>query len=183
MAFEEEKEYDASLKKVRKTCRAFFYALRTLYILALIVWVALLLVCIFSVLFPEPFFQSGSVTVLTLGQVAVFGVLSVFLIRNAMLIFRDMHRGESPFAITQSKRIRVIAYLIFIQAILESVFSTALTTLFVNEDFALAYQVSNPTEPSLFVNIGALVVAVLFYCLSIAFEYGALLQRDKDTFI
>ncbi|MCL2889452.1 MAG: hypothetical protein FWE65_03400 [Eggerthellaceae bacterium] len=183
MAFEEERAYSDVLIKIRKTCSVLFTVLKICFIVFLAGWSILLLAYIYLLFFPVPSDISSSVGVSTLTRIFFFGLLTLALLRFTVLILKDMRNGEPPFTLIQSKRIRIMAYLVFTQAILDFLFSTDLIPLIFKNGFVQGFQAASTGEPVFFLNLGALVFAVILYCISISFEYGALLQQDKDAFI
>jgi hypothetical protein len=114
----------------------------------------------------------------------IFGLLSAVFIGIVTLILQDITKGATPFSRKQSKRVRLIAYLMFARVIFELLFVTATTALYPNGLVILSYyHISESSVPTVYLNFEALISAIVCYCISLAFEYGALLQRDSDDIL
>jgi hypothetical protein len=114
----------------------------------------------------------------------ISGLLSAAFIGIATLILQDISKGETPFSRKQSKRIRLIAYLMLAQVILELLVTTVTTTLYPDGLVVLSYyRISSSSTPTTYIDFGMLISAIVCYCISLAFEYGVLLQRDSDDFV
>jgi len=179
----EELAYTAALSKVRKACRIAYLVIRVLFIMGLIVWMLLLVTCILLLVFPGFLGLVGSVDVPTVVQIIVSGLMVILMLWFVLLVLKDMYKGGSPFTLVQSKRIRAIAYVLFARVVVGAFLSSGLLPLFAKENVFVGFQSTDPTQPTLFVDVGTLIIAVVFYCVSLVFEYGTLLQREKDTFI
>lgn len=82
------------------------------------------------------------------------------LFKNAREIFLDMYRDDSPFEKKQVSRIRKIAILYFIISMIN----------FEAQGFSM----------SLTLNLLGIVGALMFWCISLVFEYGCELQQQSD---
>ena len=97
------------------------------------------------------------------------GVMAAILL-VASLIFKDMSREGMPFTEKNSNRIRVISLLLIaqglvvppLQLLIAMVFSAADASDYIGLDLSL------------------IVIAIIFFCLALIFEYGAELQRQSD---
>jgi hypothetical protein len=116
-------------------------------------------------------------------DVLVLGFLPAVFIGIVALILRDISKGETPFSRKQSKRIRLIAYFMFARVVLELLLLIMATALFPDSLISLSYHVSESSTPTIYFDFGAFISAIVCYCISLAFEYGALLQRDSDDFV
>lgn len=183
MAFEEEKTYNTLLAKVRKACKVAYCVLRAFFIFACALWVVLIATSIITLLLPDVVDWSAIINAPAFIQIILLGFLSILIIYQGMLVFRDIYKGESPFSEKQSRRIRIMAFVIFAQVILETVSSAVVPALFATDHLSVSYETTSSTEPTLYVNLQGIVFAVIFFCLSFAFQYGSLLQQDKDDFV
>ena len=95
---------------------------------------------------------------------AVAGLVSLILLsvlfKDARDIFKDISVDSSPFEIKQVKRIRKIAVFYFIVSLLG----------FQTMDFSFSYTM----------NFVGIVGALMFWCISLIFEYGCQLQKESD---
>ncbi len=85
-------------------------------------------------------------------------ILLAILFRHARDLFRDISVDGSPFEMKQVKRIRKIAVFYLIISIMNFEGITP--------DFSL--------------NFAGVLGALMFYCISLIFEYGCELQRESD---
>jgi hypothetical protein len=113
----------------------------------------------------------------------ILGFLPAVFIGIVALILRDISKGETPFSKKQCRRIRLIAYLMFARVILESLLFVGATVFYPDALISLSYYVSESSAPTVYLDFEALISAIVCYCISLAFEYGALLQRDSDDFV
>jgi MFS family permease len=113
----------------------------------------------------------------------VLGLLPAAFIGIAMLILRDIAKGETPFSKKQSRRVRLIACLMFAWVVLGALLSAQVTTFYPDALVSLSYHISDSSTPTLYLDFGVLISAIVCYCISLAFEYGALLQRDSDDIV
>lgn len=106
-------------------------------------------------------FGAGSAKIILVSVVAIVALnLLAVLFKNARDIFRDMRRDDSPFEMKQVKRIRKIAVLFFIISMMD----------FESQGFSM----------SLTLNLLGIVGALMFWCISLVFEYGCELQLQSD---
>lgn len=96
----------------------------------------------------------------------------------AGLIFRDISHGEAPFTAKQSKRIRIIAWMLLSIALIEAVLPLGVIV-----DNALGGSVFGAVNASSYtppIRIGSIIVAVVFFFLSSVFDYGVKLQEISN---
>ena len=96
------------------------------------------------------------------------GVMSAILF-VASFIFKDMHRGITPFTTRNANRLRVISLLIIALSIVIPPLKMLLTMIFFTS--VRAY---------FSISAGQIIFAIMFFCLAHIFEYGAELQREAD---
>jgi hypothetical protein len=85
-------------------------------------------------------------------------ILLAILFKRSREIFHDISVDESPFTMKQVKRIRKIAILFLIISVLNF------------EGFTPAFSV----------NFAGVLGALMFWCISLIFEYGCELQKQSD---
>lgn len=85
-------------------------------------------------------------------------ILLAILFKRSHEIFKDISLDESPFTMKQVKRIRKIAILFLIIAVLNF----------------------EGVSPAFSVNFAGILGALMFWCISLIFEYGCELQKQSD---
>lgn len=181
MVDNEIEETERSLVRLKKASKVISVVFRILFYIYCLVWLAL--VVLFSVLTfsPELVPSAQSIDVIPLLSCLLFGFLIAALLRVATLIFADVAKGESPFSHRQIKRIRIAALVFLVYVVAEMLIPSGGTTIVPEGDWHVAYSVSEePSASVVDLNFGMLGAAVIFYCLSLVFEYGTLLQRLSD---
>jgi hypothetical protein len=116
-------------------------------------------------------------------DVLIFGFLPAVFIGIVVLVLRDISQGETPFSKKQSKRVRLIAYLMFARVVLEVLLFVVIAAFYPDALTSLSYYVSGSSALTVSFDFEALISAIVCYCISLAFEYGALLQRDSDDIV
>lgn len=96
------------------------------------------------------------------------------------VVFEDISLGNSPFTLMQAKRISFIGWLLIIGVILEAFISPYSSFIMNIADINLGYIASSQNYPGIFINGHYLIEAIVCFCLSYAFKYGALLQQLSD---
>lgn len=166
------------MKGVSKILKVVFRVVFVLYTLIAILLFGTSLVKMInpaSVLDSAEAFGLGSVPML-LSKVIV--CVTLFVLAR---LFEDISKGESPFTLAQAKRIAVIGCLLAIGVVVEGlVFSGSSMSLTVANVVDLRYSAPPSDNQLIYINGTYVVGAVLCFCLSYAFRYGALLQRLSD---
>lgn len=163
----------ASLLKTRKCCRIIGVALFA----AVCAVVLLCCILLFAVILNAP--ASSLSLVAIIAFVVMRGALISAVLWFSSKVFRDAGANLTPFSDHQTIRLRIIAGLLLALMLVEAFFgidySSTLDVLGVQFEFAIE------TMPSL--NIPALVLAAVAFCMSVIFQYGALLQEDEDALV
>jgi hypothetical protein len=99
--------------------------------------------------------------------------LSIIFVDTVMFfvykIFKDIEVSYTPFKKENSKRLMQISYILMIYAIVIPILSAIIVgSMDLNDDLQIDF---NPVF---------IAVAVLFYCMSLVFDYGAKLQQESD---
>jgi len=84
-------------------------------------------------------------------------------------IFKDIEKSYTPFKKENSKRLMQISALLIIYAIVIPILSAIIVGSTNLDD-----------EMQIHFNLVLVAVAVLFYCMSLVFDYGAKLQQESD---
>jgi hypothetical protein len=95
--------------------------------------------------------------------------IMVAILFVASSIFKDIGREGAPFTKENSNKIRVISLLLIAQYIVIPPLQFLAVMIF-----------SPTTSPSVSLNLGAIIIVGIFYCLALIFEYGVELQRQSD---
>lgn len=119
--------------------------------------------------------SSGPLIKGSIQELIVVGVL--FLGRT---IFSDMSKGISPFVTKQVIRIRIAAVAFLACALLNMLVPLASTSLVISNDAYIGLASGMDSTFFLNVDVGMLMSALLFFCLSVVFKYGSTLQRLSD---
>lgn len=104
----------------------------------------------------------------------------IFVCITLMQIFNDISKGESPFTIYQSKRLFIVGWLLLASFVFGAIASMAPASYaqIGPISFGLFVPTHNPSGIDL--NFGYVLSAVVSYCFSYVFKYGALLQQLSD---
>lgn len=101
--------------------------------------------------------------------VAIFTCIFIaWLLWIASLIFKDLSTGFTPFSEIEINRLRKIAGLLLIYALAPQILYSVLHTILIP-----GYSFTFGLNMSFF-------FAIIFYCLTEIFRYGALLQKESD---
>lgn len=110
----------------------------------------------------------------TLPYVFVFAIGLILLI-VLMRAFSDVSREKTPFTIVQANRIRLLGILLLAYCVVEAILSADPLRAEIND---LVVQVH--ASPGIFFDAKLLIAAIVCFCLSYVFRYGALLQWLQD---
>ena len=163
---------EQSLKHASHVCRVINVMLTVLLIGAGLIWLTALVMS-FAQLGAAGFDGMSLVAYIVLYGVLVLGVLAML-----KLIFKDAVNSETPFTEKQADRLRFIAFLALMFALLA--FTLGVTFEVVPR---IGYDVivnRGSTEPVISINVGVLVFSAIMYSLSAIFRYAALLQQLSD---
>lgn len=178
MDFEATDETEASLIRINKVCRFISASIKIIFILFCICWIfaAGLMVC--SIMNIEGFGDIGDTSVLRLVLYLVYGGIIAVVFIVLIRIFSDVAKGDTPFAMIQVKRLRIIAADLLLYAILDFVitYNSALLQL---DGFSSGY-VSTNGNAIVAVNFVPLIAAAVVFAFSFVFKYGVLLQELSD---
>ena len=164
--------------KASRLLRRIFFALASLFLVLALFFTAKCIAGAISLLdSPEYRIDSVIISMLSLGAFYIFA--AIFYL--SALIFRDISNGESPFTDKQVKRIKMVSFLLFAYAVLDSLLPKGV----------IVGGGPESTEPSVIrvdsgyygINIGTFVSAVVFYFLSLVIKYGVQLQEFSDDVV
>lgn len=96
-------------------------------------------------------------------------ILMIGMLFSAYQIFKDFNRSHTPFAPAQTRRLKIIAYLMLALGLIPFAIESTLMHLYApGTERCPTFEFSN------------LVYATIFYCLSLIFDYGRVLQQQSD---
>ncbi|WP_187986126.1 DUF2975 domain-containing protein [Listeria marthii] len=100
---------------------------------------------------------------------AVFSIMLIaWLLWTASMIFKDLAAEFTPFSDVEVNRLRRISYLLLIYALVPQIVYSVLHTVLIP-----GYSITLGLNMSFF-------FALIFYCLTEIFRYGASLQKESD---
>lgn len=100
---------------------------------------------------------------------AVFSIILIaLLLWTASMIFKDLAAEFTPFSDVEVNRLRRISYLLLIYALVPQIVYSVLHTVLIP-----GYSITLGLNMSFF-------FALIFYCLTEIFRYGASLQKESD---
>lgn len=183
MIGEETRDIEKTLLRVKRMCKAIkILCIATMGIFS-VLWITVLGIAAFAA-FQEGFDISALGSLI---HMVVFGLIVIALFGLSIRIFSDVIQGNSLFDSKQITRIRIAAILFLAITVTDAVASFEYS--FDTEVAGLSLGVTHnqeytpPQENTAFmlnINGGPLILSIVLYCLSVAFEYGALLQRYND---
>lgn len=181
MLTKEINETEMALSRLKRTSRIIRTVLKISFIFFCVLWLIALVLLVALLVNPQIAPGADAANVVVVVFVGVMGAIIAFVLWIAYRVFDDVSKGESPFSRVQVKRIRWVAYVLLLYAVIDMLFPTGEAFLMQEGSFHFAYTVANgPNNPSISINIGTLATAIIFYCLSLVFEYGTLLQQLSD---
>ena len=158
------------MMKASKMLMVLFFALAGMFILLA---VSLVFLAIYQGLLANAM-QDGLNLCLSVMGLLIFAV--IFTI--AGLIFKDISKGESPFTMKQARRIRIVAWMLIVYAVIEAVLPSGVV---VDNSYAGSTINVNHIESSPpIIKVGSVIVGVVFYFLASVFTYGVKLQELSD---
>lgn len=175
-------ETEESLNKVRKTSKLICAIVKIVFLVFCICWLLVLGLSIFAFLCPQ--FNIGSESELRIATIASLFFNGLLIVIQFIILIRmltDVAKGESPFALVQVKRLRVLSVVFVTLALFEFIFSPGFAYLLQMNGFDVGYLIANDGGNSILsINLAPLIVAAVFWALSLIFEYGVLLQEFSD---
>lgn len=177
-----ERDLECSQTRVAKTCKVLKIVVQTaagVYGVSLVVAALLHALSLFAPSLVQADFMGEP-----MGVIAFFvhGLLVFFVLCMAAKLFKDIASGAPPFTIVQANRIRGIALLFAAYTLFDMLWSPDLVT--VVSCGVVTSGIENAARPfSLHLNFDMLVASALFFCLSVVFRHGVLLQRLSDDVV
>ena len=116
-------EAEASMKKIRKVCRFIALGLRVILFVYAVYWT----VALFNMVTSFVSIDGGSQNIISVVLHLLHGLTIASLLLLFSSIFADTKRGRSSFAMSQVKRLRIIAGLLLLYSIVD--FGVTLNTI------------------------------------------------------
>lgn len=163
-----------SLINVRKWCDAISIILIVIAVLLSLSFILAVGAIVVSCL------TGGSYEMLGAGAfVVIRGAVIVAALIISAMVFRVASYCGTPFGPQQTFRLRIIGSLLIGVVIIELLCDFS---YFISID-PFGLQVEYAIEAKRALNIPALVLAAVAFCMSVIFQYGALLQEDEDALV
>lgn len=177
---EEGQRVEASLDRIRKFSKVVGAILRVSFVLVLLYWLAFTALSIVSMTFSVDFGIETTESIYVLLVLLGIGFIMAILLKGSD-VFKDVALGESPFTLVQARRFKAVSLIVLVYVLLEALLSPGCMALLQMSGIDVGYVfVDYASSPSISINIGALLVAAVFFSLSLVFEYGLLLQELSD---
>lgn len=176
MANDEEKIYQSlgRLKSVSRVAGRLLRVLFYIYIVATLVIFAAIFLRIVSL-----DYSIGDIlsTIQRFLPNLIMVAIATLLFRLFIRVFEDMSRGESPFSDMQFLRWKTVGWLLLGKMLFELMISFAPFSIESVGDMLVGLSV----QPIIVnVDVASVLWAIVSFCLSYVFKYGALLQRLSD---
>lgn len=174
-------ETSSSLNKTNKVCKFISLAIKIVFVLICVYWLFAAGLMVFTFFNPGLNEEIGNTSVLKLIVYLAYGVIIAILFVSLNGIFSDVAKGESPFAMIQVRRLRLISIALLLYAIFDLViaYNSALMQI---DGFNTGYITTNGNA-IVPVNLAPFVAAAVVYAFSFVFKYGVLLQEFSDETI
>lgn len=162
-------EANSSLQKTRKICNYISVGLRVVFGLICIYWIIVVGAMLLSM-------SNPSLVIVQDDGISFFSIL-LYLAYGFINIFSNTAKGETPFAMSQVKRLRIIAVLLLLYAVLDMVATNAMAVMQIDV-INSGYISTNSAIVT--VNFTPFIAAAVVYAFSFVFKYGVLLQEFSD---
>lgn len=176
--------------KRRLACNCAF----ALSVALLVAWICFFAIMAFGAIsalasfFADSSISPNGITFVIYGGTIADGVIILLIFVGLIMAIRQIRKTGSPFEKKQVRRMRLLAFLLLLYAILDSLFADHLFAFFMLglQDIGHSGVSSIVFDRPWFIpeiNIGAFVAAVVVWCISLVFEYGIELQHDSDSIL
>ncbi len=171
-------ETNSSLRKTNRVCKFISFTIRVVFVLICAYWLFAAGLMVFTFFSPSLNEEIGSASALKLIIYLAYGIIIAILFVSLNGIFSDVAKGESPFAMIQVKRLRLISMALLLYAVFDVViaYNSALMQI---GGFNTGYITTNGNT-IVPVNLAPFIAAAVVYAFSFVFKYGVLLQEFSD---
>lgn len=162
--------------RIRKTARICCCIMKILFSLYLVSYVLLLAIKVAMIANQQKPLSSDGIGDLTL---ALFtGLLALVLLGLAVSIFRTVANSSEVFHISIAKKIKLASIVLLGSSLIQTALSSSFISFVTMGSFEFGYATIGDSIP---IDASGIVVAVVFYCLALVYEYGAYLQFISDN--
>lgn len=181
MQCEDKVETEHSLAKVHKVCRLIGIIVKIIFVVFCVCWLSTVLLMIYSLINPSELGAAEGVSVPRIALYFVHGFAVALIFVVFIGIFVDAVKGQSPFVMKQVKRLRLIAGLLAIYAIVDDVISGHIGLVqYAGLNSGYVSTGGNEIIP---INLAPIIGASVAFAFSFVFQYGVLLQELSDDTI
>lgn len=171
-------EVDMVLVKLKKACRYIGLVMKTVFVIFCVYWLVVIAGMAYALLYPGAMdIESGSNAFLVVLYIAhgcvIAAMLAIFIV-----IVTDTEKGKPPFTLLQVRRLRLIALLLIVYAVLDFAVTSNMASVSiaqVSSGYALTND--NVIVP---INLAPIFAAGVVFAFSFVFKYGVLLQEFSD---
>ncbi|WP_417331584.1 hypothetical protein [Gordonibacter urolithinfaciens] len=178
MLNEEAQKTEESLNKSSKVCKYISILLKIIFAIFCICWMLSIGVMTFGLIDPSLANRESAMDVPLLILYLAHGVVIALLLAALVGVFSGVAKGESPFVMAQVKKLRIIAGLLLLYAIIDNVIAQN-NSLIIFSGLNSGY-VSPNSNQIIQINFAPFIVAGVVYAFSFVFKYGVLLQEFSD---
>lgn len=167
-----------SLIRVRKVCKFLCSAMKVLFVVFCLGWVAVSGATVYSLINPDAFDIVNNVSWLSSVLCIVYGAIAAGIFLVLIAIFSDASNGDSPFTMKQVKRLRIISAMLVLYAVVDFVASASMPFTRV-DNLGLGYAAIT-AKTVIPINFTPIIAAAIIFSFSYVFKYGVLLQKLSD---
>ena len=173
-----------SLTRIKKVSRWLYLLFQVMFYLYGALILATFCLGAIKLLFPNAF---DSLT--TSGWYSLFGVVitaipNLCILKTVSRILKDTSLGKTLFSMKQVTRVRMVALFMLVGAVLTTLVSPGFINAVSLGSLHMGASPDPETVNSIIpISFSTLFLALVFFCLSLAFEYGILLQQESDDIV
>lgn len=180
MLSEDAKRIHASLSRIGKMSGRISIAFKVVLAIDIVLAVLLFGSSVAGALVPSLFPFSTLAFGLGLIPMLLSVITSCAVLFVIAKVFEDISKGSSPFTFIQSKRIGLVGGLLVAGVVVEAFISPDFSSMVSVNGADFGFDATLRENPTVFINRLYLIGAIVCFCLSYVFKYGALLQRLSD---
>lgn len=162
--------------RINKTARICYCVIKVLLSLYLVGFVFLLAIRALSIINHQELVSSSDVGSFILGLLT--GLLTLVLLGLAMSVFKAVAKSGRVFHVSMVKRIKAVSVVLLASSLIQTALSSSFISFVTMGSFEFGYATIGDAIP---IDASGIVVAVVFYCFAMVYEYGAYLQFISDN--
>lgn len=178
MQYEDKAEAEDSLSRVHKACRFIGVVVKIIFIVFCVCWLSTVCMMVYSLITSDATGSTENVSTLRTIMYFIHGFAVALIFIVFIGIFTDAVKGQSPFVMKQVKRLRLIAGLLVVYAVID-IFISGHIGLIQYDGFDSGY-VSTGGNEIIPINLAPIIGASVAFAVSFVFQYGVLLQELSD---